>query len=123
MLGHVMAHEVGHLLLSLPGHTSKGIMIGPWEGKQLRQAAAGGLLFTPQEAWKMGEEVSRRMRQYLAAREAMPQTSRAQNRTPRIPTGWIVGIPDTAGNAVRGTVDVAWASPKVRQDRTSGARR
>jgi hypothetical protein len=65
MLGHIMAHEVGHLLLSQPGHTTKGIMIGPWNTKELRQAAEGNLLFTPVEAAKMREEVRLRVRRTL----------------------------------------------------------
>jgi hypothetical protein len=69
MLGHVMAHEMGHLLLSFPGHSSKGIMAGPWSGKELQQAALGGLLFTPSEAAKMREAVKQRARSSLAARD------------------------------------------------------
>ena len=68
MLGHVMAHEMGHLLLCLPGHSSKGIMAGPWGGKELHQAALGELLFTPAEAAKMREAVTRRAGRSLAAR-------------------------------------------------------
>jgi len=68
MLGHVMAHEMGHLLLSLSGHSSKGIMIGPWGAKELQQAAQGELLFTPAEAAKMREAVTQRVGRSLAAR-------------------------------------------------------
>jgi len=68
MLGHIMAHEMGHLLLSRPGHTTKGIMIGPWNTKELRQAAEGNLLFTPVEAAKMREEVRRRVRRTVITR-------------------------------------------------------
>jgi hypothetical protein len=62
MLGHIMAHEMGHLLLNLHGHTPKGIMAGPWRARQLRQAAEGTLLFTPSESAKMRTEVTRRVR-------------------------------------------------------------
>ena len=51
---------MGHLLLSLAGHTAKGIMIGGWRLKELQQAAHGELLFTRYEAARMREEVKRR---------------------------------------------------------------
>ena len=59
-MGHVMAHEVGHLLLSRAGHSPKGLMAGPWGPKHLVQAREGTLLFTPEESARMREEVSRR---------------------------------------------------------------
>jgi hypothetical protein len=51
---------MGHMLLSLIGHTAKGIMIGGWSLRQLQQADRGELLFTPYEAARMREEVKRR---------------------------------------------------------------
>ena len=60
LLGHAIAHEMGHLLLSLAGHNPKGIMIGGWSLRELEQAADGALLFTPYEAGKMRKEVKRR---------------------------------------------------------------
>ena len=60
ILGHAMAHEIGHLLLSLVGHTPSGIMAGTWRTKQLQQAADGELFFTLNEAERMRKEVRRR---------------------------------------------------------------
>ncbi len=60
MLGHVMAHEMGHLLLSQVGHSSKGIMTGAWGVKELQQAGRRELLFTFNEAARMRKEVKRR---------------------------------------------------------------
>jgi hypothetical protein len=60
LMGHVMAHEVGHLLLSRTAHSAKGLMAGPWGPKHLAQAANGTLLFTPEEGARMREEVTRR---------------------------------------------------------------
>jgi hypothetical protein len=62
MLGHVMAHEMGHLLLSQVGHTRTGIMISPWGVQQLSDAARGELLFDYAESKKMQAEVKRRLR-------------------------------------------------------------
>lgn len=50
LLGYVIAHEVGHLLLGTDSHDREGIMQARWEEAQLRDAARGNLQFTPQEA-------------------------------------------------------------------------
>lgn len=50
ILGHVAAHEIGHLLLGSNAHSQMGIMCANWYGRQLRSAAMGTLLFTPQES-------------------------------------------------------------------------
>lgn len=47
LLGHVIAHEVGHLLLGTNAHSRTGIMRSKWQGEELRSIAMGGLLFTP----------------------------------------------------------------------------
>lgn len=46
ILGAVMAHELGHLLLGSNSHTPLGIMQGHWQPEELRRLARGGLLFT-----------------------------------------------------------------------------
>jgi len=50
MLGCVMAHELGHLLLRAPGHSAKGIMQPQWGSLQIRQALTGHMRFTEQES-------------------------------------------------------------------------
>jgi hypothetical protein len=47
LLGHVIAHEVGHLLLGANSHAGMGIMRPKWQGEELRSIAMGRLLFTP----------------------------------------------------------------------------
>src|SRR5262245_16302469 len=47
VLGHVMAHEIGHLLLPGKTHSRSGIMQA---GLDTRLAARGGLFFTPAQA-------------------------------------------------------------------------
>ncbi len=49
LLAHVIAHEVGHLLLGQHAHAQLGIMRSRWQGDELRSIARGGLLFTPSE--------------------------------------------------------------------------
>ena len=46
VLGHVMAHEIGHLLLGTNAHSRTGIMCSNWQGKELRSVSMGTLLFT-----------------------------------------------------------------------------
>ena len=50
ILGSVIAHELGHLLLGSNSHSSAGIMRSPWGQKQVRQALMGTLLFTAEQA-------------------------------------------------------------------------
>jgi hypothetical protein len=46
ILGHTMAHEIGHLLLG-PGHSAVGIMRPEWNRRDLESAARNELSFTP----------------------------------------------------------------------------
>jgi hypothetical protein len=46
MLGHVMAHELGHLLLPYGAHAVAGIMRPEWDRVQATHAATGTLAFT-----------------------------------------------------------------------------
>jgi hypothetical protein len=54
LLGHVMAHELGHLLLGMNSHSSLGIMQAHWAGRQLRQMSTGALKFEKGQAATMG---------------------------------------------------------------------
>lgn len=47
MLGHAMAHEIGHLLLGSASHSKTGIMCGQWNGKYLRRALYGATSLQP----------------------------------------------------------------------------
>jgi hypothetical protein len=60
VLGHVMAHEVGHLLLNQQVHSAHGIMRGGWELADFRDMTEGILLFTPQQAEFLQADVRRR---------------------------------------------------------------
>ena len=50
MLGCAFAHELGHLLLRDPGHSTIGIMQPHLGNEQMRQALTGRLRFTSQQA-------------------------------------------------------------------------
>ena len=61
MLGHVMAHEIGHQLLGEKGHSRSGIMSVPWKRPHLQLAAVGHLRFTDEEAARMRANVRERV--------------------------------------------------------------
>jgi hypothetical protein len=69
LLGHVAAHEVGHLLLGTNSHVAAGIMQAQWTGEKLAGVNLARLYFSPTE--------SARMRERLAAGlEAQKQVTR-----------------------------------------------
>ena len=49
VLGHAIAHEIGHLLLGSPGHTSNGVMQARWSPDQLQRSGAQPILFQARE--------------------------------------------------------------------------
>jgi hypothetical protein len=60
VLGHAMAHEIGHLLLPR-GHSALGLMRADWSTEDLRDAAHGELNFTPEQAEALRETLLTRM--------------------------------------------------------------
>lgn len=50
LLGHVFAHEIGHLVLPAHAHSDTGLMRGDWDGQQIGRAIRGMLRFTAEEA-------------------------------------------------------------------------
>jgi hypothetical protein len=60
ILGEMIAHEIGHILLNLPAHSETGIMRGDWDLKDLQDVAYGELLFTKQQSKVIETEVIRR---------------------------------------------------------------
>ena len=59
ILGHAMAHEMGHLL-GLDSHSATGIMRGDWGLDDLANARIGRLLFTRQQAEVIRSEARNR---------------------------------------------------------------
>ena len=60
VLGNVIAHEIGHLLLGVNSHSALGIMQKRWQRNQARQAVTGNLLFTEEQGMLMRVEVKKR---------------------------------------------------------------
>jgi len=83
VLGHAIAHEIGHLLLNLESHSATGIMRGDWNLNDLRDIASGFLLFTPQQAEVIRAEVARRARvRRLGQLQMLPALSRRLGSLP-----------------------------------------
>ena len=60
MLGHLIAHEIGHLLLPGMDHAASGIMCPQMREEDWNLARVGALTFTPQQAALLRAEVAAR---------------------------------------------------------------
>jgi len=68
ILGTVIAHELGHLLLGSNSHSGVGIMRAHWQGEELRRLSRGGLGFTNEQAGDMrGKVIAPRSTQTTAS--------------------------------------------------------
>jgi hypothetical protein len=72
ILGHVIAHELGHLLLGTTAHASFGLMAAALSSAQLERAPCGLLEFSPAEAATIRAEVLRRSNERRLASVANP---------------------------------------------------
>ena len=59
ILGHAMAHELGHLLLGTNSHSRDGLMRAQWNRGDLAEAAKGNLLFSAEESTRMRSRFTR----------------------------------------------------------------
>ena len=69
LLGSVMAHEVGHLLLGRNSHSSYGLMNGDWTRAELQKIGEGALVFVGAEKKKVRRGAEAR----LAAAASSPR--------------------------------------------------
>ena len=74
VMGHVIVHEIGHLLLGANEHAVDGIMKAGWEMEDLRRLRCGTLLFLPKQAEIMRRNVDERRAEQLAMRHGQSQT-------------------------------------------------
>jgi hypothetical protein len=58
ILGSVVAHEMGHLLLGSNAHAISGIMRPHWESGEVHRIAMGTLMFLPEESKRMHERIA-----------------------------------------------------------------
>ena len=68
ILGHALAHEIGHVLLGSSEHTTSGLMQGYWNTSSWHLASAGLLAFRREEAQRLGAGVVK-----IQARHRQPQ--------------------------------------------------
>jgi hypothetical protein len=59
ILGHIAAHEIGHLLLGTNSHARRGLMRAVWEGEELASVSRGALFFSGSEANQMKERLAK----------------------------------------------------------------
>jgi hypothetical protein len=78
ILGHAIAHELGHLLLGIGGHSDDGIMKAEWHRKDLERAESGTLVFDAMQRTTI--------RQNLTARLVARTPPSAQAVVPRLQT-------------------------------------
>lgn len=57
ILGLAIAHEMGHLLLPFPSHSSRGVMRAMWDRQDFQLATHGNLGFTAKQAELIRSEV------------------------------------------------------------------
>jgi len=60
VMGHVLAHEAGHLLLDDAGHGRKGLMQAVWPVGDLRLSARRAMSFTAREETRLHRNAARR---------------------------------------------------------------
>jgi hypothetical protein len=74
ILGSIIAHEVGHLLLGPNSHSRFGVMQARWERKQIGQATRGNLLFSREQGKRMQAELQLRSTPQVACVENCTET-------------------------------------------------
>ena len=61
ILGHLIAHEIGHLLLGPDSHARSGIMSFPWSKRVLRRLGTAHLGFTEKEVGQLRQRLGSTM--------------------------------------------------------------
>ena len=73
LLGHVAAHEIGHLLLGTNSHSPAGIMHARWTAEEVASAKAGSLVFSEKESLRMKAKLATAMQASKEARLVMSE--------------------------------------------------
>jgi len=61
LMGHILAHEIGHLLLGFSSHAQRGIMSALWEETEMMHAEQGTFNFYKSQARRMRKQVQARV--------------------------------------------------------------
>jgi hypothetical protein len=62
LLGHIVAHELGHLLLGANSHSGAGVMRDSWHARELERIAQGTMEFSAGEARRMQTSIRARIK-------------------------------------------------------------
>jgi hypothetical protein len=82
LLGHALAHELGHLLLGANSHSGVGLMHAPWSSRELLAADQGPLYFSASESKRIQKAVLAR---WQATSRGIPSTEAQQaSKTPLV---------------------------------------
>ncbi len=101
LFGHVMAHEVSHLLLGADAHSPRGLMRGRWEKRELMQAERGELVFTRGEATLLRSRVRERLANAPANPEDAEPPAHAQRSFGGPPPAVRLSLLIALGHALR----------------------
>jgi hypothetical protein len=63
LLGHVMAHEITHVLQAISRHSDTGVMKAHWDDHDFWQMAVRPLPFDPADVWLVRQGLGRRTEQ------------------------------------------------------------
>jgi hypothetical protein len=91
LLGDVLAHEIGHLLLGSNSHSISGIMSAHWYGEELRQISEAAMLFAPSQSQMMRDRVASRQVDVLAVTRGTDDGSAWHSTT--VPTPGLGRLP------------------------------
>ena len=81
VLGHIMAHEIGHMLLGTLEHDQSGVMKASWNEREIAGMLSGRVLvFSPAEADRIANRVAQRMPQLLASCSSILTETQAMSR-------------------------------------------
>jgi len=84
VLGAVIAHELGHILLGSRDHATSGVMVTRLREREIQAAASGELQFLRSQAHRMRAEVARRI---AAGKNVIEDLHDPHARTLRSPGG------------------------------------
>ena len=85
LLGDVLAHEIGHLLLGSNSHSVSGIMSAHWYGDELRRISEATIFFVPSQSRTMRDRFASRKLDGPAVPGAIADASGAPHST-KVPT-------------------------------------
>jgi hypothetical protein len=74
ILGGILAHEIGHLMLAENSHSGTGVLRAQWGDEDLRMIARGRLWFTPEQAARMVSLAKERIRAAQSVAEFRQQS-------------------------------------------------